>query len=354
MFHIEARGFVNLDSVPCPVQRSALFKLPGPYKVSNRGDCFAYFDFDRERSSFMTPTGQKKTAFVFAGGGSHGAIQVGMLRALLSAGVQPDFVIGSSVGAINAGYFAGAPNMEGVARLEEIWCGLRRGDVFPFTLMRSAFGLFRHPGHVVDPGGLRRLIENNLPYAGLEDATIPVHVIATDVQGGAVLLSTGSAIDAILASAAIPGVFPPVEIDGRMLMDGAVVTNTPIRVAADLGASRIVVLPTGYACSLKEPPKENVNAKECVITGYACNLEEPPKGAIKRVLHAVTLLIAWQLMRDLERLADEIHVCIVPTLCPFNVSPYNFSASRRLIERAADNTRTWLEQGGLSRRSVPR
>ena len=173
-----------------------------------------------------------KTAFVFAGGGSLGAIQVGMLRVLLSAGVRPDFVIGTSVGALNAGYFAGAPNAEGVGRLEEIWSGMRRSDVFPFTF-ESAFGLLRHSGYIVNPSRLRRLIENNLPYAYLEDAMMPVHVVATDVQGMPVLLSKGSAIDAILASAAIPGVFPPVPIDGQMLMDGAIATNTPIRAAAN-------------------------------------------------------------------------------------------------------------------------
>lgn len=203
-----------------------------------------------------------------------------MLRVLIAAGVRPDFVIGSSVGAINAGYFAGAPNEEGVERLAKIWSDLRGKDVFPFTFA-GAFGLLRHPGHFVDSKGLRRLIKTNLPYELLEDAAIPVHVTATDVEGMAVLLSKGPAIDAILASAAIPGIFPPVRIDGQSLMDGAIATNTPIRVAADLGASRIVVLPTGYACALKEPPK----------------------AAIARILHAITLLIEWQLIRDLERLA---------------------------------------------------
>src|SRR5215470_20226219 len=110
----------------------------------------------------MTATAGK-TAFVFAGGGSLGAIQVGMLRTLLSYGVRPDFVVGSSVGAINASYFAAAPNAEGVATLGRIWSGLRRSDVFPLTLV-SAFGLLRHPGNLVDPSALRRLIETNLPY----------------------------------------------------------------------------------------------------------------------------------------------------------------------------------------------
>src|ERR1700726_523503 len=106
-----------------------------------------------------------------------------------------------------------------------------------------------------------------------------------------------------MASAAIPGIFPPVRIDGRSLMDGAIAANTPIKVAADLGASRIVVLPTGYACALKEPPKK----------------------AIARALHAITLLITWQLIRDLEHLPDDIDVCVVPTLCPLAVSPFDFS-----------------------------
>lgn len=272
----------------------------------------------------------RKTAFVFAGGGSLGAIQVGMLHALLAAGERPDFLVGESVGAINAAYFASAPGPEGVAKLEQIWCGLKRADVFPITLA-SAFALLRHPDNIVDPARLRRVIETYLPFARLEDAPIPLHVVATDVQGLAVALSSGPAIEAILASAAIPGVFPPVEIDGRMLMDGAVAANTSIRVAAELGALRIIVLPTGYACALKEPPR----------------------GAVAKTLHAITLLIAWRLMHDLEHLPEWIDVHLAPALCPLDVSPYDFSASRYLIERAAENTRNWVARGGLTRRALP-
>ena len=271
-----------------------------------------------------------KTAFVFAGGGSLGAVQVGMLRVLLSAGVQPDFVVGSSVGAINASYFAGKPNLEGVARLEQIWSGLRRADIFPITLA-NAFGLLRHPDNIVDPSRLRHMIETNLPYARLEDATLPLHVMATDQQGVGIRLSSGPAVEAILASAAIPGVFPPVTIGGEALMDGAIAANTPLRLAAELGASRIVVLPTGYACALKEPPK----------------------GVIAKALHAITLLIAWQLMHELERIPDDVQVHLAPTLCPLDVSPYDFSASKELIARAVHDTTKWIEGGGLTRRARP-
>ncbi len=277
----------------------------------------------------MTRAGGK-TALVFTGGGSLGAIQVGMLRVLLSSGVQPDFVVGASAGALNASYFAGAPNAQGVETLERIWSGLRRSDIFPFTLA-SAFGLLRHPGNVVDPAGLRRVIETNLPYPRLEDALIPLHVMATNQQGQGVRLSSGPAVEAILASTAIPGVFPPVHIEGEALMDGAIAANTPVRLAAELGASRIIILPTGYACALKEPPRT----------------------AIGKALHAITLMIAWQLMYELERLPEHIDVHLMPTLCPLAVSPFDFSASRELIERAVQTSKKWVEEGGLTRRARP-
>jgi NTE family protein len=210
-----------------------------------------------------------KTAFVFTGGGSLGAIQVGMLRVLLSSGVKLDFVVAASVGAINASYFVGAPNAAGVARLEQIWSGLRRADIFPFSLA-SAFGLIRHQGHIVDPSKLRRVIETNLLYSRLEDAQIPLYIMATNQQGIGIRLSNGPAVDAILASTAIPGVFPPVNVNGEALMDGAIAANTPVRLASELGASRIIILPTGYACALKQPPMR----------------------AIGKALHAITLMIA--------------------------------------------------------------
>lgn len=273
----------------------------------------------------------KKTAFVFTGGGSLGAIQVGMLRALLSHGVQPDFVVGASVGALNATYFAGIPSIEGVAMLERIWYGLRRGDVFPISFAHL-IGFLRHRGNIADPSGLRRLIEAHLPHARLEHALIPLNIMATSPEGLAVRLSSGPAAEAILASTAIPGVFPPVEIDGKMLMDGAVAANTPMRLAAELGASRIIVLSTGYACALKEPPKR----------------------AIGRALHAITLMVNWQLMHEVQQLSDNIEVHIVPTLCPLAVSPFDFSQSEQLIQRAAQSSDRWIKEGGLTRQASPK
>jgi NTE family protein len=271
------------------------------------------------------------TAFVLAGGGSLGAIQVGMLRELVAHGLKPDLVVGSSVGALNGAYFAGDPTASGVARLEDIWCGLRRQDVFPLTFGRLVGMLFTSSS-LVDSGSLRALIERHLPYRALESAAIPMHVVATDVLNGAsVQLSSGPAVEAILASCAIPAAFPPVYIGKDYLVDGAIASNTPVVTSLDLGATRIIVLPTGFACALKAPPAT----------------------ALGNALQALNLLIARQLVRDLEQLSGQVDVLTVPPLCPIAISPYDFSHAQELIERAAESTRRWLQGGGLSRQHIP-
>lgn len=270
------------------------------------------------------------TAFVFAGGGSLGAIQVGALRELVREGITPDFVVGASVGALNACFFAGRPDAAGVSALESIWRGLRRQDIFPVTLA-GALGWLRGGAGIFESHALRALIERHLPVTNLEDSRLPAHVVATSLSGAAVTLSRGSAVDAVLASSAIPIAFPSVQIGMDHLMDGAVAGNTPILTAAELGASRIIVLQTGYACSM----------------------EGPPRGAVARGMHALTLMIANQMERDLRLLAGKVDVHVAPHLCPLDISPFNFEHSGALIDRSARATRQWLDAGGLSFTSTP-
>jgi len=272
-----------------------------------------------------------KTAFVLAGGGSFGAVQVGMLRALVAHGLAADMVVGSSVGAINGAYFAGNPTGEGVEKLARLWRGIRRHDVFPVS-WRTLLGFAWRRDFLIGQDGLRRLIDSHLPYRNLEDAKLPVHVVATDLlSGGAIVLSEGSAADGIIASTAIPAAFPPVRVNGHYLCDGAVTSNTPVRVAVTRGATRLIVMPTGYACAL----------------------ESPPRGAVASALHALTLLIARQLVAEIEGLDHSIDFVIVPPLCPLTGSPYDFSQTSELIDRAAENTSRWIAEGGLERREVP-
>ena len=276
---------------------------------------------------------RQKTAFVFDGGGSLGAVEVGMLKALTSYGVQADFVVGSSVGALNAAFFAGEPTADGVGHLERIWLGVRRRDVFPIGPLRGFLGFFSWRDHLLDPTPLRRLIERNIQYRRLEEARIPCHVVATDLMGGGdIRFSSGPAVEIILASAAIPALFPPVRIGERYLIDGGIVNNSPISSAVELGATRVIVLPTGFSCSI----------------------EQPPRGVLAMALHASNLLVARQLVLDARRFADQVELIVVPPLCPLAVSSYDFSRTRELIDGAANRTQRWLDKGGLAAQGIPR
>jgi hypothetical protein len=150
------------------------------------------------------------TAFVLSGGGSLGAVQAGMLQALTDNGVTPDLLIGTSAGALNAAYLAGhGTSREAVDALADIWVRLRRRDVFPFSPVRHALALAGVRESVFSSAGLRQVIASHLAYRHLEDAAIPVHVVATDLlTGREVLLSNCDAASAVLASAALPGLLP--------------------------------------------------------------------------------------------------------------------------------------------------
>ena len=196
------------------------------------------------------------TAFVLSGGGSLGAIQVGMVLALAEAGIAPDLIVGTSVGALNGGWIASRADTAGVGALADLWLSLSRSDVFPTSLRLGLLGFLGQRQHLVPDSGLRGLLVRHLQFRRLEDAPIPLHVVATDVLSGQdVLLSTGDAVDAISASAAIPAILPPVNIDGRDLVDGGVVNNTPLSHAVALGAKVVWVLPTGYSCAMTESPR---------------------------------------------------------------------------------------------------
>jgi NTE family protein len=275
--------------------------------------------------------GQAKTAFVFAGGGSFGAIQVGMLHSLAAHGISADMVVGSSVGALNGAFYAGDPTLKGVERLGEIWRGLKRQDVFPMS-WRTVLSFLWRRDFLISHDGIRKLIDDHIPYRNLQDARVPVHIVTTDIiSGDSIVLSEGPISEAIVASTAIPGAFAPIHYKDYYLADGAISSNTPIRVAVQKGAKRLIILPTGHACAA----------------------QAPPVGAVANALHALTLLIARQLVSELERLDPDIEYFVVPPLCPLVGSPYDFSRTADHITRAIQTTDAWLAQHGLQEGKIP-
>jgi NTE family protein len=281
--------------------------------------------------SLVSRDARVKTAFVLAGGGSFGAIQVGMMHALAANGIIPDMVVGSSVGALNGAYYAGDPTLKGVSQLETIWRGLRRADVFPLTF-RTLLGFVWRRDFLIAHDGIQKLIDDHLPFRNLQDARLPVHIVTTDiVSGNSIVISDGPADKAIIASTAIPGAFAPVHYKDLYLADGAISSNTPIKVAVTKGARRLIILPTGYACAV----------------------EKPPTGAVANALHALTLLISRQLVSDLESLSPDIEYFVVPPLCPLVGSPYDFSRTSDHIERAIRSTEAWLQKSRLETSGIP-
>ena len=185
-------------------------------------------------------------AFVFSCGSSLGALHAGMLRAVLEEGLYPDFLVGTSAGALNASFLAKNFTSSRVAELASVWSDLSTRDVFPGLGIWSSLRAAAGSGTLASPAGLKRIIDRHLPETHAELA-VPTAVIASDLAtGSAVAFMDGGLRGHVLASAAIPGVFPPVTVEGRTFIDGGVSAHVPLLPARDLGAKTMVVFDTGF------------------------------------------------------------------------------------------------------------
>jgi NTE family protein len=261
------------------------------------------------------------TAFVLGGGGSLGAVQVGMLRALLELDIRPDFVVGTSIGSLNGAYLAGHLDRDGVESLSDLWSSVRRADVFRINVRSLLGAVMGHRDHLFEALGLRAIIERaDLGFARLEEAPIPVHAVATDlVSATPVVISEGDTVDALLASSAIPGIFPPVNIGGRVLVDGGVLANLPVFQAIELGATRVFVLPA--------------MASESVIA---------PNGALDLMQRSMLVATSALTTSDLVRVADSAEVHMLPVPATAQGSIFDFGETRALIDDAYLSSSAWL------------
>jgi NTE family protein len=264
------------------------------------------------------------TAFVFGGGASFGATQAGMLQALYERDIHPDLFVGTSAGALNAAFAAIRPRTVGTAiELQQVWLGLTRSQVFPARPLTAALGALGVRDHSFPPSGLRRVIERHCDFGRLEDAAIPVHVVAADVlTGEEVLLSNGPVVDALLASTAIPGVFPAVAREGRLLMDGGIVDNAPIARAVELGADCVFVL-SALGSS---------------------RLEAAPRGAVAAGITAITRAITRRMDEDIARYGGIVDLTVLPAATLPGLLPTDFGHADELIEQGLWRARAELRR----------
>ena len=199
--------------------------------------------------------GSGSVAFVLGGGGHLGAREVGMLRALLERGVEPDLVVGTSVGAVNGAVVAADPTLAAVARLEDVWFDIEQNAVFGGSILGRLATLARTRTHLHDNERLRALLVDALPER-IEDLAVPFQCVAASIERASEhWFAAGSLVDAVLASSAVPGLLPAVRVDGEHFLDGGLVNSIPVDRAVALGAGTIYVLHVGRLDRPLDPPR---------------------------------------------------------------------------------------------------
>jgi NTE family protein len=195
-------------------------------------------------------------AFVLPGGGALGAYQAGVLAALTRAEIEPDLLIGVSAGALNAALFAFGGSDVGIANLDRMWRNLKRRDLIRLEPGRIALALTGKRSSFIDNRRGEQFLRQHFGERLLESAPIPLAVVATDLAAGhAVVMTTGDAVSALLASSAFPGVYPPVVRDGLTLIDGGVVADIPLDIAVGLGARSALVISVPVLTASTPPRK---------------------------------------------------------------------------------------------------
>ena len=195
-----------------------------------------------------TSTQRDRVAFVLSGGGPLGALQAGALKALLERGITPDIVVGVSVGALNGAFIALDPTVRGAERLEHAWRTLRTSEFFPSGRLKVPWTRFlARSDRVFDNRGVKKFIAESYGDATFEDTRVPFAVVATELDGGRErVFNTGPLAAPLLASAAMPGTFSPVWIDGEQFIDGGVSNDVPMEPAVAMGATSIYILDSGH------------------------------------------------------------------------------------------------------------
>ncbi|MEO7070723.1 MAG: patatin-like phospholipase family protein [Nostocoides sp.] len=201
-------------------------------------------------------TTARRTAYVLGGGGILGTTQIGMIRALAEHGVRPDLVLGTSIGALNGAFVAADPTPAGATRLADVWRAVRRTGAFVENPVRQAARVARYRTHLLSNAPLRAIIDDHLPVHLIEDLPVAFQCVAASIEeAGARWFDAGPVTDAVVASCAVPGLFPPVEIDGQHYLDGGLVHSIPVGRALELGATEIYVLQVGRVEQPLQPPR---------------------------------------------------------------------------------------------------
>ena len=271
----------------------------------------------------------RPVGFVLAGGATLGALQIGMLRALAAAGIDPDLVVGTSVGALNGAVVADTGSSGAAAELlEPRWRAMTTGDVFPGNRFAQGWRVLR--GRSVFPDtGLRGVIASTLgPAPTFERLALPFAAVTSDVlTGHPTAFAAGDLVGPLLASAAIPGVLPTQQLDGAPYWDGGVTSNVPLLTAERLGAASLVVLDPGDIC---------VRDRE-------------PRGLASTTVAAFGTAIRQRVLVEVTDVAQRLPVLYLDRPCVTGRDPLSFGSTPRLLEEGEAVARVFLDQAEVPR-----
>jgi NTE family protein len=283
-------------------------------------------------ASTRVPAGRGGTAFVLGGGGLLGAAEVGMLRALFEHQIRPDLIVGTSVGAINGALVAADPTPSAVDRLRGVWEELASKEIFAGSVLVRVRTLVRTRTHLHPREPLRDLLTAHLPVQTFAELRVPFQCVAASIEQAAERWFTdGALVDAVLASCAVPGLLPAVELDGEHYLDGGLVHSIPVGRAVALGADTIYVLHVGR---IDRPLR-------------------PPTWPWEVALVAFEIARRHRFAADLATLPPEVTVHVLPSGDPApsgagNLRYRDFSGIPSRIDRSHDAATAYLERSGAA------
>lgn len=230
-------------------------------------------------------------AFVLGGGGVRGSVEIGMLRALLERGIRPDLVVGTSIGAINGALVASDPTPAVIDRLLDAWTSPEADSVYGESLFSQFGRLVKTKTHLNSPRPLQNLLERALGAdATFEELPVRLRVVAASIERAAEhVFESGPLVEAVLASASVPGLLPPTRIGDEHFIDGGIVNSIPIERAVDAGARTIYVLQVGRVETPLVAPRSAVGTARVAFEvarrhRFARDLATLPEGVALHVL----------------------------------------------------------------------
>lgn len=271
-------------------------------------------------------TGKRTSAFVLSGGGNLGAVQVGMLRALAERRIVPDIVIGCSVGAINGAAFAAEPNLDGVDRLDRIWRRIAMGDpdLMPSGFIPVVAQMARKGEAMHTQDRLAGLLDDELPAKTFGALKIPFTCVATDLDAAAEhWFDSGRLVPALLASAALPAVYPALEHGGRRFIDGGVLHEIHTAQALAMGATDLYLLHVGH------------------LDGRSSEVQRPFDSAMR----AYWTARRYRLEEDLKRVPSDCRVHLLPAGSNPQLRFDDFSQGAELADLAYAACSEYLQTG---------